>query len=156
MSPTARSLELLRAMGYVVQVVEQWNNYARIRVDLYGCIDVLAAHPEHGILGVQATTTSNAAARAAKAIAAPSLAVWLAAGGGFQIWGWALRGARGRRKLWSLTRRRAHLTSDGRIWFEEMAADAERPSTLPQEARSRDGEGNWIPEDSACIGQGGR
>ena len=66
MTPTARSLAVLREMNYVVQVVEQYNRFSKTRHDLYGCIDVLAVHPEYGILGVQATTTSNAAARQTK------------------------------------------------------------------------------------------
>ena len=104
MTPTARSLAVLREMNYVVQVVEQYNRFSKTRLDLYGCIDILAVHPEHGILGVQATTTSNAAARVSKALAEPRLVTWLAAGASFEVWGWAKRGPAGKRKLWTLRR----------------------------------------------------
>ena len=117
MTPTARSLAVLRELGYVVQVVEQWNRYSKTRHDLYGCIDVLAVHPEHGILGVQATTTSNAAARQTKALAEPRLVTWLRAGGSFEVWGWAKRGKAGERKLWTLSRRRVKLV-DGELQVE--------------------------------------
>jgi hypothetical protein len=46
-SPTQRTLQHLRAAGFpLVQVVERWNPHARIRQDLYGCIDVLAVGNE--------------------------------------------------------------------------------------------------------------
>ena len=67
---------------------------------------MLAAHPEFGILGVQATTTSNAAARQTKALAEPRLVTWLRAGAQFEVWGWAKRGPAGKRKLRTLSRRR--------------------------------------------------
>lgn len=105
MSPTARSLRQLRQEGAIAQVVESWVPRTRIRRDLFGCIDIVAVIPgEPGCLGIQCTTASNAAARINKASAEPRLAVWLAAGNRFEVWAWGLRGARGARKLWSLTR----------------------------------------------------
>jgi len=87
-------------------------------VDLYGVIDVLAIHPERGILGVQACSDggkrgSDVGAHVAKALAEPRLAIWLAAGGRFEIWGWGKRGAAGKRKLWTLRRNRIRLVGDG-------------------------------------------
>ena len=109
MTPTARSLALLREMGYACQVVEQFNRFSKTRLDLFGCIDIVAAHEDFGILGVQATTTSNAAAREKKALAEPRLLTWLLAGGKFTVHGWALRGKRGTRKLWTLSERKIDL-----------------------------------------------
>lgn len=72
-SPTQRSLAHLRKLGCpLVQVVEKWNPHARIRQDLFGIIDVLAIGPEgdgfsnNEIIGVQATSDSNVAARVRK------------------------------------------------------------------------------------------
>ena len=104
MSPTQRSLELLRSMGYVAEVVERWVPQARVRLDFCGCIDILAVHSEHGFLGVQATSASNVSARVKKAEVEPRLDVFLAAGGKFEVWGWGKKGAKGERKLWKVRR----------------------------------------------------
>ena len=109
MTPTGRSLVLLREMGYIAQVVEQWNQYSKTRLDLFGCIDIIAAHEDFGILAVQATTTDNASKREKKALEEPRLLTWLQAGGKFSVHGWALRGARGTRKLWTLSERKIDL-----------------------------------------------
>jgi hypothetical protein len=43
MSPTGRTLAHLRKLGFPrVQVVEHWNPHARVRQDLFSCLDVLA------------------------------------------------------------------------------------------------------------------
>lgn len=66
-SPTARSLNALRRMGYHPDVVEKWIPQARRRKDLYGFIDILAVHLSRPhLLGIQATTLSNARARVEK------------------------------------------------------------------------------------------
>lgn len=64
-SPTQRSLELLRSRGYLCEVVEKWNPYARIRQDLFGFGDILAIR-EDEVLLVQTTSGSNMAARIQK------------------------------------------------------------------------------------------
>ena len=109
MTPTSRSLAVLRKLGYEADVVERWIPGAKIRKDYLGCIDLIACHETYGILGVQATTTDNASKREAKAKAEPRLRTWLAAGATFEVWGWALRGAAGKRKLWTLSKRRIGL-----------------------------------------------
>lgn len=67
-SPTQRSLAVLRERGYIAQVVERWNPFARIRQDLFGVVDVLAVGNGETI-AVQCTSGANVA-EAAKA--APS------------------------------------------------------------------------------------
>ena len=101
MSPTSRSLELLREMGYQSQVVEYFHGPSRKRRDLYGCIDIVGAHPTLGILGVQATSGSNHSARFKKACGCPVYA-WLAGGAHLQVWSWAKKGKAGERKLWTV------------------------------------------------------
>jgi hypothetical protein len=89
LSPTARSLKLLRDSGFVVAVVEKWLPHVNRRRDLFGFADLLAVHRvERGVLLVQATTKANVAARLTKAKAKPELAVWLRNGGRFEVWGW--------------------------------------------------------------------
>lgn len=100
-SPTQRSLAECRKRGWVCQVVEHWNAYAKIRVDLFGVIDILACTPE-GILGIQATSDANVSARVAKAEAEPRLQAWFQSGGRFAVWGWGKKGPRGKVKHWTL------------------------------------------------------
>jgi hypothetical protein len=46
MSPTAKSLALLRELGYLAVVTEHWDGFAKVRRDLLGCIDVLGLKHE--------------------------------------------------------------------------------------------------------------
>jgi len=78
---------MARRQGMTAAVVEHWNPHARIRQDLFGCIDVLACGSQ-GVLGIQATTKPNARARMRKALAEPRLEAWLASGAAFEVWGW--------------------------------------------------------------------
>jgi hypothetical protein len=101
-SPTARSLARLRRLGYLADPVERWvanvGPEARgIRRDLWHFGDVLAVHPgRREFLIVQATSLPNVGARVAKAKGRPELALWLAAGGRFDVHGWTKR-----RGLWA-------------------------------------------------------
>jgi len=67
-SPTQRTLNLLRKEGYTAQVAEKFIVWTKRRIDLFGFIDVIALHPnKKGVLGVQTTSGSNLANRIAKA-----------------------------------------------------------------------------------------
>ena len=65
MSPTQLTLRNLRERGYRAAVVERWNPFARIRQDLFGCVDVIGVGPE-GTIGVQSTSDSNMSKRVLK------------------------------------------------------------------------------------------
>ncbi len=94
-SPTVRTLKHLRDNGYVAEVVEKWNAFARIRQDLFGIIDVVAVKPGTvGVLGVQTTSYSNVSARIKKSMANKVLPVWVRAGNRFVVHGWK-KGVRG-------------------------------------------------------------
>ena len=98
-SPTQRTLKLLRAQGWTVQIVERWNPFAKIRQDLFGGIDLVALKP--GVcLGVQCTSATNHSARVAKLRAEPKLAAWVASGCRLEVISWGLKGERGKRKTW--------------------------------------------------------
>src|SRR5262245_17958839 len=103
MSPTQRSLQHLRALGYQARRVEQWNPFAKIRQDLCGG-DVLPLKPGEPVLVVQCTSGANHSARRTKLEAAGFIALWKGAGVSLEIWAWRKAGPRGRRKTWALRR----------------------------------------------------
>lgn len=99
-SPTQRTLDALRKRELVAQVVERWNAYGRVRIDLFGVIDLV--YLDGAICGVQACAGSSHATRRVKILAEPRALAWLRAGGRLEIWSWAKQGARGKRKRWTL------------------------------------------------------
>lgn len=102
-TPTQRTLGELKKRGYTSAIVERWNQWAKVRQDLYGFIDVLAIKEgEPGVLAVQATSDSNVAARITKISALPAAQVWLKSGNRIVVWGWGKKGKAGKRKLWTL------------------------------------------------------
>ena len=112
-SPTQRSLKELRECGWTAQVVERFNPHARVRVDLFGCIDIVAIDPAGGIVGIQACAGASHSARKAKIMAEPKMGQWLNAGGRVELWSWAKRGPRGKRKVWTL-RKESITTTDAK------------------------------------------
>lgn len=104
-SPTSRTLNLLRKRGWTCGIVERYISFIRIRVDLYGFIDIVGIHPKRGILGVQTTTTSNQSARITKILKEPRAKIWLKSGGKIRVMGWSKKGARGKRKTWQVSER---------------------------------------------------
>jgi hypothetical protein len=87
MSPTQRSLAFLRGRGYLVAVVEKWNPHARIRQDLFGCLDLVAIK-DGETLGVQTTSASNVAARVQKIAEAEATPLLRSAGWKIEVHGW--------------------------------------------------------------------
>lgn len=89
-SPTQNSLKLLRKSGYSAQVVEHWNPFAHVRVDLFNWIDIVAVSPNQ-LLGVQTTTKAHIKERVQKAKGNKALAHWMLAGGRLVVHGWVKR-----------------------------------------------------------------
>lgn len=87
MTPTKRSLDHLRAGGWTVEVVEHWNPHARIRQDLFGCVDLIALRGGE-TLAVQTTSGDNVAARVRKIADNPHLPAMRAAGWTVHVHGW--------------------------------------------------------------------
>lgn len=85
--PTQRTLQRLRSQGWNPAVTEKWNPATKIRNDLFGFIDVLAIRGCE-TLAVQATTSSNAAARRKKIAALENFRAVLAAGWAIEVHGW--------------------------------------------------------------------
>lgn len=100
-SPTERSLAECRKRNWPAQVVERFCVYSKRRIDLFGCIDLIAITPT-GILGIQACAGASHAARRDKILAEPRMRAWVAAAGRLELWSWSKRGQRGARKLWAL------------------------------------------------------
>lgn len=100
MSPTARSLKWLRENGWTPAVVERFNTFSKKRIDLFGAFDILAIHPhQHGALGIQVTSKSNASSRRNKLLQNPLVALWLSSSNPAHLHYWGKRKGR-----WVLTR----------------------------------------------------
>jgi hypothetical protein len=101
MTPTQRSLAYLRGGGYTVGIVEHWNAFARLTLDLWGFADLVAFRPGVPVLLVQTTTGANLAARRRKILANETARQWVQAGHEIVLHSWSLRGKRGARKVWT-------------------------------------------------------
>lgn len=111
-SPTQRTLAYCRKRGWLPAVVEKWIPRARVRIDLFGGIDLVVLLPgQQGLLGIQATTDGNATARERKLSDLDAMVTWLQAGLSLEVWGWVKIGHR-----WSVSRRRASLEGTTICW----------------------------------------
>lgn len=120
-----KSKKWLEERTYHVGIVEKWVPFPKPghRVDLYGIIDMVAVRfSETGVLGVQATSASNARARVIKALENDKLPIWLRCGNRFEVHSWGKQGARGRRKTWTLRRQRA-LIEEGVVIFMDVSPE---------------------------------
>lgn len=86
-SPTQRSLKYLREQGYTAEVTEKWNQWAKIRQDLFGIIDLVAIK-EGVTLGVQTTSYSNMSARRTKILESENYKKLKQANWEIQVHGW--------------------------------------------------------------------
>jgi hypothetical protein len=88
-SPTQRSLEYLRELGYHCEVVEKWNPWKRVRQDLWGWCDILAIRRDE-VLAVQ-VTAAGVAARIKKIQESDTIARVREAGIRVEVHGWTKR-----------------------------------------------------------------
>lgn len=88
-SPTQLSLKKIKTDGWtVVQIVEYWQPFARVRKDLFGFIDILALNHEGEVLAVQTTSKSNMYARIKKITLAEALPFCRKANWKIEVHGW--------------------------------------------------------------------
>jgi hypothetical protein len=110
MSPTERTIAKLKEMGYQPGRTEHFNTWVKIRQDLFNCIDVIGLKKGAALLLVQCTTGDNAPSRLMKS--RETLALLASTGNIAEVWGWAKRGERGKRKLWTVRRVRVYSNGD--------------------------------------------
>ena len=103
-SPTARTLSLLREREWPADIVERWVPGKKIRKDLFGCFDIVALDTQPGVIGIQVTSDNggNVSARTLKIKRSPLAIAWLAAGNRIVVHGWGKRGKAGTIKRWTL------------------------------------------------------
>ena len=85
-SPTQRSLEYLRELGYHCEIVEKWNSFTKQRKDLWGWCDILAIRKDE-VLAVQ-VTASAVANRIKKIQDSTTIALVRNAGIRIEVHGW--------------------------------------------------------------------
>jgi len=88
MTPTARTMALLRKEGWLPAVVEKRNPVTRTLNDLYGFIDVIAIR-DGETLAVQTTSASNFTSRVKKITDHENVAAVRKAGWGIHVHGWS-------------------------------------------------------------------
>lgn len=105
MSPTSRTLKLLREQGFFAEVVERRVPYKNITHDYAGCCDIIALRGRQTFC-VQATSGSNISARVKKIQASPNYPLLKKAGWSVAVIGWSKRsvvkkdGKKGKAKRW--------------------------------------------------------
>lgn len=87
MSPTARTLKLLRKNGFTAEVVERFNHYTKRRIDFLGFVDIIAINGEQTV-AIQATSAGNQSSRIKKILAEPLAKEWLNGGRRLYVHGW--------------------------------------------------------------------
>lgn len=134
--PTARSLAWCREQGWLAIKLERWNPHARVLQDALGFADMQACIPGVGVTMIQVCTVTDMARRQNK-IQGPcweKAQRWLAyPGNQIEVWGWAKRGPRGKRKLWSLKRRRLGQAPDQSWHWLEISEDSPADLALTEQ-----------------------
>lgn len=88
-TPTARSLAYARKLGMTADVVERRLPRCFITRDLFNAFDIVALQPGmSGVIGIQTTSGSNAAARMKKLKANPTVRLWIETGNRAEVWSW--------------------------------------------------------------------
>lgn len=104
MSPMQRTLAELKKRGFTAHIVEKWNSFIKIRQDFGGFADVLAYKKDYpGVLAINCCLDNGEVnAHVVKYEVMENVRTWLTSGNRLEVWGWGIRGERGKRKLWTL------------------------------------------------------
>jgi len=103
-SPTQQTLRYLRAQGFVVDILEHWQAFAKRRKDLYGFGDVMATGNGMNVI-VQTTSWSNVGARRKKILSDKCRVAalsWIVCGGQVWVHGWKKIERPGKRNVYEL------------------------------------------------------
>jgi hypothetical protein len=99
-----RTTDECKKRGWTPWVVEKFVMQIHKRFDLWGIIDVLAMVPgQSGVVGIQATDYNKFNEHREALLTNPNARLFVECGNRLFIFGWAKRGAKGKRKLWELT-----------------------------------------------------
>lgn len=127
-----KSRALLKEQGYDTWIVEKpWSPYTKRREDLFNFADLVGIRKDiQGVTAIQATG-EDSSTHVHKILAGftdnsgkeipPNAYVktWLLAGNRFFIWGWRMRGERGKRKTYKL-REIEFVLKDGQVVAQEI------------------------------------
>jgi hypothetical protein len=112
LSPTQRTLALMRKEGWIVAIVEKWVAIPSYpgggkRIDVFGFGDLLAAKPGERPLLIQTTSGTNLSARRNKIFMIREARIWCNSGGAIELHGWRKTKPRGQKVArWSCRRER--------------------------------------------------
>lgn len=104
MTPNARTKDYLEKQGHMVAIVERHSPFPKPfgkKHDMFGVFDLFMLKAGGESWGVQATSTTNLSSRVGKIRESKEAARWLELGGKILVIGWAKRGERGKRKVWT-------------------------------------------------------
>jgi hypothetical protein len=99
LSPTQRTLAVLKEEGTPYWRVEHFNPYSKTRQDLFGFLDYLALYPD-AITGIQITSAAHRADHRAKILKNEYAPQWLRSGGRIQLRTWYKGKKRVNNKYW--------------------------------------------------------
>lgn len=108
MTPSSRTLKLLKNEGKIAESVERWNAFTKQRKDLFSFIDIVALDVVNKITwGIQCTSTTNINARINKICneCKERAIAWLKVGNKIEVIGWSKKGKAGKRKTWQAKRK---------------------------------------------------
>lgn len=86
-SPTQRSLKFMRDQGYLCEITERWNQWAKVRQDLFNFVDILCIKGGKTV-AVQTTSYGNMSARIKKIKDLETYPIVRSAGWEIVVHGW--------------------------------------------------------------------
>lgn len=87
----SKSKALLEKEGYIVGKTEMpWNQFSKVRKDLFGIMDGVAIDGKGPIVGLQVTDGNKVHEHLIKALESNALPLWLQSGGRFVIHAWRI------------------------------------------------------------------
>lgn len=120
-SPTQLTMAWMKRRGFVAQIVERWNPFAKVRQDLFQVIDIVAVNKQGDLLGIQVTTRSNMSSRRAKVRESLGAKYW-ATHNQIQVHGWQKVGPR-----WTVTVCQMEYDKHAAMWVEiELEGDTSK------------------------------
>ena len=132
MSPTSRTLKVIRDDGWMAGIVERFitagkNRAFGNRSDLFGIFDIIAVQnnlpfPYPGTLGIQVFSTAWREHEEKMVENGDAVRTWIKAGNGIELWGWRkLKLKRGGKAFrWTPKIKRVLLAEDDSISFQDL------------------------------------